>query len=153
MFWPVNDVTTDEEAQLDSPTIVCGLKQQPKEPTHILENCFTWRDLLFTSQPNFIIDNGTHPTIHWKCHHQLIYVTLHFKIEYTPSYTGEVWNYNRADSSSHYVRFWSTKLFLNKSECKQVILFNKRFWNILLNIIQSKIIIYDDKDFPWWMMK
>ena len=41
MFWPVNDVTTDEEAQLDSPTIVCGLKQQPKEPTHILENCFT----------------------------------------------------------------------------------------------------------------
>ena len=64
MFWPVNDVTTDEEAQLDSPVTVCGLKQQPKKPTHILENCFTCRDLLFTNQPNFVIDNGTHPTIH-----------------------------------------------------------------------------------------
>ena len=53
---------------------------------------------MFANQPNIIIDNGTHPTIHSKCHHQLIYVKLNLKIDNTSPYTGEIWNYNSAET-------------------------------------------------------
>ena len=54
------------------------------EPTHIPKNSFSCTDLLvFTTQPNFIVDSGNHPLLHPNCHHQIIYVKVNFKILYS----------------------------------------------------------------------
>ena len=41
------------------------------EPTQILHNSSECIDLIFTSQPNLIIESGVHPSLHSNCHHQL----------------------------------------------------------------------------------
>ena len=51
--WSSNDTTTAEGAQ-----------QVITEPTHTLENSFSCIDLIFSNQPNRIMDSGVHPTLH-----------------------------------------------------------------------------------------
>ena len=75
-----------------------GLNQLITMPKHILERSSSCIDLIFTNQPNLIIDSGIHPPIHPKCHHQIIYSKLNFKIEYPPPYTREVWDYSGAET-------------------------------------------------------
>ena len=75
-----------------------GLNQLITEPTHILEHSSSCIDLIFTKQPNFIRDSGIHPTLHPKCHRQIIYSKLNLKIEYPPPYTREICDYNRAET-------------------------------------------------------
>ena len=45
-----------------------GLKQIITQPTHILNNSFSCIDLLFTSQPNLVIELGAHSSLHSNCH-------------------------------------------------------------------------------------
>ena len=42
------------------------------------------------------MDSGVHPTLHSKCHHQLIYYKLNLKIKYPPPYAREEWKYGKA---------------------------------------------------------
>ena len=59
------------------------MKQVTTEPTHILENSSSSIDLFFSNQPNLIMDSGVQdPTLHSKCHHQIIYSKVNLKIEY-----------------------------------------------------------------------
>ena len=44
----------------------CGLYQIINEPTYILKNSSSCIDLIFTSQPNLIIESGVHPSLHIK---------------------------------------------------------------------------------------
>ena len=67
--WPSNDTTTAEGAQLDYLISLYGMKQVITEPTHILENSSSCIDLIFSNQPNLIMDSGVHPTLHSKFHH------------------------------------------------------------------------------------
>ena len=53
-----------------------------KESTHISENYRSCIDLLFTSQPNLVVDFGIHPSLHENCHHQIIYSKFDLKIFY-----------------------------------------------------------------------
>ena len=71
--WSSNETTTAEGAQLDYLTSLYGMKQIITEATHILENSFSFIDLIFSNQPNLIMDSGVHPTLHSKYHHQIIY--------------------------------------------------------------------------------
>ena len=64
-----NDTTTAEGAQLYYLTSLYGMKQVIIEPTHILENCSSCIDLVFSNQHNLIMDSGVHSTLHSKCHH------------------------------------------------------------------------------------
>ena len=80
--WSSNNTTTAEGAQLDYLTSLYGMKQVITEPTHILENSSLCINLIFFNQPNLITDSGLHPTLHSKCHHQIIYSKLNSKIEY-----------------------------------------------------------------------
>ena len=68
--WCSTNKTTPEGAKLDNLTSQCGLL---KEPTHISNNrsCI---DLIFTSQPNLVVDFGIHTSLHENCHHQIIYI-------------------------------------------------------------------------------
>ena len=82
--WSINYTTTPEEAQLDSITSSFGMKQLISEPTHILQQSSSCIDLIFTNQPNIVMDSGVDSSLHPKCHHQIIYSKLNLKIEYPP---------------------------------------------------------------------
>ena len=77
--WSSNDPTTADGAQLNYLTSLYGMKQVITEPTHTLENSSSCTDLIFSNQPNLIMDSGVHPTLHSKCHHQIIYAKLNCK--------------------------------------------------------------------------
>ena len=74
------------------------MKQVITEPTHILENSSGCIDLIFSNQPNLIMNSGVHPTLHSKCHHQIFYSKPNLKIEYRPPYTRKIWNYNGSET-------------------------------------------------------
>ena len=57
------------------------MKQVITDPTCILENSASWMDLIFTNQPNIIMDSGVHLSLHEKCH-QMIYSKFNLKTEY-----------------------------------------------------------------------
>ena len=67
--WSPNDTTTAEGAQLDYLTPLYGKKQVITEPTHILENSSSCRDLIFSNQPNLLMDSRVYTTLHSKCPH------------------------------------------------------------------------------------
>ena len=99
------------------------------------------------------MDSGVHPTLHSKCHHQIIYAKLNLKIEYPPPYTRKIWNYSRSETdlinNSIESCDWS-KLFSGKNFYEQFELFNKTLLNNFHNFIPNKIIVYDDRH-PLWM--
>ena len=96
--WSINDTTTPEGAQLDSITPLYRMKQLISESTHILQQSSSCIDLIFTNQPNIVMDSSVDSSLHPKCHHQIIYSKLNIKIEYTPPYIREIWNYSRAEA-------------------------------------------------------
>ena len=150
--WSSNDTTTAEGAQLDYFTSLYGMKQVITEPTHILESSASCIDLIFTNQPNIVMDSGVHLSLHEKCHHQIIYSKLNLRIEYPPPYIRKIWDYNRSetDSINRSIEIFDwPSLFSGKNVHEQVELFNKTLLNIFHNFIPNKIILCDDKDPPW----
>ena len=67
--WCSTDKTTPEGAKLDNLTSQYGLTQLLKEPTHISDNYRSCIDLIFTSQPNLVVDFGIYPSLHENGHH------------------------------------------------------------------------------------
>ena len=68
------------------------MKQVITEPTHILESSPSCIDLIFSNQSKLMTDSGVHPTLHAKCHHQIIYSKLNLKIEYPPPNIPKIWD-------------------------------------------------------------
>ena len=73
------------------------IKQVISEPTNLLENSSSCIDLIFTSQPNLVMDAGVYPSLHANCHHQIVYTKFNLKIHYPPPYEREVWHFHKAD--------------------------------------------------------
>ena len=132
--WSINDTATPEGAQLDSITSLYGMKQLISEPTHILQQSSSCIDLIFTNQPNIVMDSGVDSSLPPKCHHQIICSKLNLKIEYPP-YIRKIWNYNRAETDLINRTIencdWLS-LFLGKNVHQQVEIFNKTLPNITI---------------------
>ena len=96
--WSINDTTTPEGDQLESITSLYRMKQIISEPSHTLQHSFSCIDLIFTNQPNIVMDSSVDLSLHSKCHHEIIYSKLNLKIEYPPLYIRKIWNYNRAET-------------------------------------------------------
>ena len=94
--WWTRDKTTIEGTQLESLTSVYGFHQLISQPTHLLPQTSSCIDLIFTDQPNLIVDSGVHPSLHSNCHHQITYCKINLNIEYPPPYERLFWDYNRA---------------------------------------------------------
>ena len=88
--WSINDTTTPEGAQIDNMTSLYRMKQLISEPTHILHHSSSYVDLIFTNQPNIVMDSGVDSSLHPKCYHQIIYSKLNLKIEYRPPYIRKI---------------------------------------------------------------
>ena len=84
--WNSHDKTRFEGGTIESITSQFGLHQLINEPTHLLENSSSCIDLIFTSQPNIVVESGVHPSLHPNCHLQIIFVKFNLKIYYPPPY-------------------------------------------------------------------
>ena len=78
--WRQNEINTSECTKIDALTSYHGLHQLISQQAHILANSSSCIDLIFTDQPNLVIDSGTHPSLHPNCHHQITYCKLNLKI-------------------------------------------------------------------------
>ena len=74
-----------------------GLRHLIQEPTHILTDSSSCIDLIFTSQPNPIMESGAYSSLHQSCHHQIIHAKINLKICYPSPYEREIWHYQRAN--------------------------------------------------------
>ena len=122
------------------------------EATHILPYSYTCIDLLFTNQPNIIIESGVFPSLHNNCHHQIVYAKINFEIFYPPTYYRQIWHYCKADingirASINNVNWDSVFLGINVN--KQVELINNYILNIFHNFIRNEIISISESDPPW----
>ena len=75
----LNHVTSFESSQIEFLASQFAVSQVISEPTHILDNSKSCMDLIFTSQPNMIMNSGVHPSLHSSCHHQIIYAKFDLK--------------------------------------------------------------------------
>ena len=69
-----------------SPVWWHGFKQLISNPAHRLPQSLSCNDLIFTDQPNYVIDCGAHPFLHLNCLHQIIFCKLDIKVEYLSPY-------------------------------------------------------------------
>ena len=96
--WYSHDKTNFEGSNIESTTSQSGLHQLINEPTHLLQNSSSCIDLIFTSQPNFVVESGVYPSLHPNCHHQIIFAKFNLKICYPSPYLREVWHYKEANA-------------------------------------------------------
>ena len=150
--WCINDKTNYEGTKIDYLTAEYDLKQVINEPTHLLANYSSCIDLIFTLQPNFVMDADIHQSVHGSCHHQIVYAKFNLKIHYPPPYEREVWHFQKADINL--IRramndFNWERAFFNLNINEMVSVFNKTIKNIMANFIPHETIICDDRDPPW----
>ena len=128
------------------------MHQVIKEPTHILNSSLTCINLIFTTQPNLIIESRVHLSLHSNCHHQIIFAKFNLEVVSPPLYEQEIWHYKDAYTEL-------TKWAINEFNCQRAILksdvteeadiFNSTILNILRNFIPQEFVVCYDKDSPW----
>ena len=96
-LWYNNDITTHEGSEIDGVTSQFGLEQIIKEPMHIIGDSSLCIDLMFTTQPNLVMESGVHYSLHSSCHHHITFAKFNLKIHYLPHYEREVWHYQKAN--------------------------------------------------------
>ena len=150
--WWSNDTTNNEGTQIECLTSLYGFEQMISEPTHMIQNSSSCIDLMFINQPHLVIESGVHPSLHSKCHHQIIFCKLNLKIHYPPPYQRLVWNFKKAnkDLIQNSLRLinWQN-LFLNKNVHQQAKIFTDTILNIFSNFVPNKTITINDSDPPW----
>ena len=132
-------------------TSLLGLHQVIKEPTHILDTSFSRIDLIFTSQPNLIIEPRVHSSQHSNCRHQIVFAKFNLEFVYPPPYVHEVWHYK--DTNTELIRraineFNWQRAFLNTNVNEKVNLFNSTIPNVLSKLIPHEFVVCDVKDPP-----
>ena len=81
-LWFKGDKTTYEGSKIDVITSTFGLQQTMNEPAHIIGDSSSCIDLIFTSQPDLVMESGVHSSLHPNCHHQITYAKFNLKIYY-----------------------------------------------------------------------
>ena len=84
--WWEGDTDNCHGLDLDEITSHYGLEQIINSPTHIPPNSASCIDLLFTSQSNLVTESGVHASLSPRCHHQIIFAKINFKVYFPPSY-------------------------------------------------------------------
>ena len=150
--WWSDDIDTVEGTRLESITSYYGLHQIINEPTHILPSSASCIDLIFTNQPNLVIDSGVHLSLHQNCHHQIIFAKINLKVYYPPPYKRLVWDYKKVNIDAINLAIKSfdcENAFNGKGINSQLKLFNETLLNIFSNFIPNKIQSFRDSDPTW----
>ena len=88
--WCSQDSTNFEGITIENVTSQFGLSQIITEATHILESSSSCIDLIFTTQPNLVVESGVHPSLHPNCHHQIVFAKFNLQIYYPTLYPQEI---------------------------------------------------------------
>ena len=134
--WYSRDSTNFKGITIKNVTSKFGLSQIIKEATHILESSFSWIDLIFTTQPNVVVESGVHPSLH------------------PPPYPWEIWHYQQENTElirRAITDFNWDRAFLNTNVNERISIFSNAIMNnILSNFIPHETIVCDDKATPWF---
>ena len=78
-LWFKCDKTLYEGCKIDG-TTTFGLQQIMNKLLHIIGNSSSCIYLIFTSQPNLIMESGVHSSLHPNCHDQITYAKFNLNI-------------------------------------------------------------------------
>ena len=151
--WYSQDKTSFDGKTIESITSQFELYQLINERTHLLDNSSSCIDLIFTSQPNLVVESGVHPSLHFNCHHQIVFAKFNLMISYPPPYSREVWHYREANTDlirKTISNFNWEKALYNTNVNKEVSIFDETILNVLSNFILHETLTCDDKDPPWF---
>ena len=133
-------------------TSQCGFKQVISDPPHILESSSSCIDLIFTPQPNLVMNSGVHSSVHPNCHHQIRHAKFNLKLFYPPPYERVIWHYQDANNDliqRSISQFNWERAFSNKGVKKQISIFNETILNIMTNFFPDETKIFNDREPPW----
>ena len=74
--WWKDENENEEGKRFEPLTSDFGIYQFINEPTHMIGESKSCINLIFTHQPNIVLDSGVHPPFHEQCHHQIVYGRL-----------------------------------------------------------------------------
>ena len=151
-LWYNNDIATYESSKIDGVTSQFGLQQIIKEATHLIGDSSSCIDLIFTTQPNLVMESRVHSSLHSNCHHHITFAKFNLKIHYPPPYEREVWHYQKANVyqiKQAISEFPWDNCFTNINVNEQVELFSQIIQNIISNYIPHETITFDDRNPPW----
>ena len=130
-----NNNTTYEGSKIDNIASQFGLHQLINEPTHLTRNISSGIDLIFRSQPNFVMESGVHSSLHKNCHLQMTYEKFNLQIYYAPPYERDVWHYQNANIENirkEISEFPWKRRFANSDVNEKMYLLSKTIENLLL---------------------
>ena len=93
--WLKEDKTTTEGTHLEALTSIRNFDQFISEPIYTLPNSSSCIDLIFTDQPNLVVNCGTHSSLSTKYHPHITHFKLNLSVKYLPPYKRLVWNYKK----------------------------------------------------------
>ena len=88
--WWAEDTELPERTALDELIEGNNLFQLIDLPTHVRGNSKSCIDLIITDRPNLFIDNGVHPSLDKRCHHNIIFGEMHLSVPHAPPYKRKV---------------------------------------------------------------
>ena len=153
LWWSDGD-TSAEGTSIEQLTSQMGLNQLLNEPTNFEPNknpsCI---DLIFTDQPNCVIEIGTRPSLDNFCHHQIMYCRMNFQLPPPPSFERKIWHYDRENITliRHCISCfpWSDVLNKNPDPNWQAETFTEILLNIKTNFIPNETITVKPRNPPW----
>ena len=90
--WCSGDKTIYEGKNLESLTSQIRFEQVVSDPTHVLENSSLCIGLIFTSQPNLVMNSGVHSSLQPNPYHQIIPAKFNLQVFCPPPYERVVWH-------------------------------------------------------------
>ena len=110
-------------------------------------------DLIFTDQPNLVLDSGTRDSLDSFCHHKIIYCKINYKIPPPPPFERKIWHYNRANHEGIERSIqnvpWAQNLNINNDPNWQVEKFTEIILNIMSNFIPNEVKTMKPRHPPW----
>ena len=110
---------------MEALTSLHNFHQLISEPTYLLPPSNSYIYVIFTDQPNLVVNCGTHTSLDSKCHPQITHCKLNLNIEYPPPYEQLVCNYKKAqiDNIKNSIKSVNWEFLLkNKTVNRQVTL-------------------------------
>ena len=150
--WWDNDIENNEGKPFEPLIADIGLHQLISESTHVMGDSKSCTDLIFTDQPNLVIEFGVHPSLH-EHYHQIVHGKLSVSNVALPPYTRRIWHYDKADfvSIMKSIEMFRWREHLDKitGPNEQVKLLNKVLLNIYSNFIPNQVKTIRPRQAPW----
>ena len=149
--WWSNYIANPNCILIDTLMVTRGFKHLISDATHMLSQSLSCIDLIFTDQPNYVIDCGIHPSLNQNCHHQITFCNVNLTVEYPPSYQCLVWNFKKPNNGAikRAIELLNRNfLFSHKNVHEKVVIFNQILMNIFSSYIPNKLTTVADKGPP-----